>query len=103
MKVDCLTLQERMQEVIEASRQMIQPAVFGQMIIITVYLPLLTFTGVEGKMFEPMAMTVIIALIAAFFLSITFVPAMIAMCITGKLRKKKAVLFPRQNLVMHRC
>jgi cobalt-zinc-cadmium resistance protein CzcA len=85
-----LTLQERMQEVIEASRQMIQPAVFGQMIIITVYLPLLTFTGVEGKMFEPMAMTVIIALIAAFFLSITFVPAMIAMCITGKVEEKES-------------
>jgi cobalt-zinc-cadmium resistance protein CzcA len=85
-----LTLQERMQEVIEASRQMIQPAVFGQMIIITVYLPLLTFTGVEGKMFEPMAMTVIIALIAAFVLSITFVPAMIAMCITGKVEEKES-------------
>jgi cobalt-zinc-cadmium resistance protein CzcA len=85
-----LNLQERMQEVIEASRQMIQPAVFGQMIIITVYLPLLTFTGVEGKMFEPMAMTVIIALIAAFVLSITFVPAMIAMCITGKVEEKES-------------
>lgn len=85
-----LTLQERMQEVIEASRQMIQPTVFGQMIIITVYLPLLTFTGVEGKMFEPMAMTVIIALIAAFVLSITFVPAMIAMCITGKVEEKES-------------
>ncbi len=85
-----LNLQERMQEVIEASRQMIQPAVFGQMIIITVYLPLLTFTGVEGKMFEPMAMTVIIALIAAFILSITFVPAMIAMCITGKVEEKES-------------
>ncbi len=85
-----LNLQERMQEVIEASRQMIQPAVFGQAIIITVYLPLLTFSGVEGKMFEPMAMTVIIALIAAFILSITFVPAMIAMCITGKVEEKES-------------
>lgn len=84
-----LNLKERMEEVMEASRQMIQPAVFGQMIIITVYLPLLTFTGVEGKMFEPMAMTVIIALIAAFFLSITFVPAMIAMCIRGKVEEKE--------------
>jgi cobalt-zinc-cadmium resistance protein CzcA len=85
-----LSLKERMEEVLEASRQMIQPAVFGQMIIITVYLPLLTFTGVEGKMFEPMAMTVIIALIAAFFLSITFVPAMIALCITGKVEEKES-------------
>jgi len=84
-----LTLQERMAEVMEASREMIQPAVFGQAIIIIVYLPLLTFTGVEGKMFEPMAMTVIIALIAAFFLSITLVPALIAMLITGKVEEKE--------------
>lgn len=84
-----LTLQERMAEVMEASREMIQPAVFGQAIIIIVYLPLLTFTGVEGKMFEPMAMTVIIALIAAFFLSITLVPALITMLITGKVEEKE--------------
>lgn len=84
-----LSLQERMQEVMEASRQMIQPAVFGQAIIITVYLPLLTFTGVEGKMFEPMAMTVIIALIVAFILSLTFVPAMIALLIKGKVEEKE--------------
>jgi heavy metal efflux system protein len=83
-----LTLQERMQEVMEASRQMIQPAVFGQAIIITVYIPLLTFTGVEGKMFEPMAMTVIIALVIAFILSLTFVPAMIALLIKNKVEEK---------------
>lgn len=68
---------------------MIQPAVFGQAIIIIVYLPLLTFTGVEGKMFEPMAMTVIIALLAAFVLSITFVPAMIALLIKNKVEEKE--------------
>ncbi|WP_041794072.1 efflux RND transporter permease subunit [Micavibrio aeruginosavorus] len=84
-----LTLSERMEEVMEASRQMIQPAVFGQAIIITVYLPLLTFSGVEGKMFEPMAMTVIIALVAAFILSITFIPAMIAIFIRGKVEEKE--------------
>jgi cobalt-zinc-cadmium resistance protein CzcA len=84
-----LTLGERLEEVMEASRQMIQPAVFGQAIIITVYLPLLTFTGVEGKMFEPMAMTVIIALVAAFILSITFVPAMIALLIRGRVEEKE--------------
>lgn len=83
-----LTLQERLHEVAEASRQMIQPAVFGQAIIITVYIPLLTFTGVEGKMFEPMALTVIIALVAAFILSITFVPAMIALLIKGRVEEK---------------
>ncbi len=84
-----LTLQERLSEVLAASRQMIQPAVFGQAIIITVYLPLLTFTGVEGKMFEPMAMTVIIALVAAFILSLTFVPAMIALFIRGRVEEKE--------------
>ena len=87
-----LNLQERMQEVMEASRQMIQPAVFGQAIIITVYIPLLTFSGVEGKMFEPMALTVIIALIAAFVLSLTFVPAMIALLIKGRVEETDSKL-----------
>lgn len=84
-----LDLRERLEEVLAASRQMIQPAVFGQAIIITVYFPLLTFSGVEGKMFEPMAMTVIIALAAAFILSLTFVPAMIAIFITGRIEEKE--------------
>ncbi len=57
---------------------MIGPTVYGQAIIMLVYVPLLTFTGVEGKMFQPMALTVILALAAAFVLSLTFVPAMIA-------------------------
>lgn len=84
-----LTLSERLEEVMQASRQMIQPAVFGQAIIITVYIPLLTFTGVEGKMFEPMAMTVIVALIGGFIMSLTFVPAMIALFIKGKVEEKE--------------
>ncbi|MBL7405683.1 efflux RND transporter permease subunit, partial [Escherichia coli] len=53
-----------------------------------VYVPLLTFTGVEGKMFQPMALTVIIALVSAFVLSLTFVPALIAIVITGKVTEK---------------
>ncbi len=57
---------------------------YGQAIIIMVYLPLLTFSGVEAKMFEPMALTVILALVAAFVLSITFVPAAIAVLVTGR-------------------
>ncbi len=83
-----LTREERMHEVMIASKEMIQPSVFGQIIIITVYLPLLTFTGVEGKMFEPMGLTVIIALVAAFILSLTFVPAMIAIFVSGKVEEK---------------
>lgn len=84
-----LELNERLQELVLASKEMIQPTVFGQAIIITVYIPILTLTGVEGKMFHPMAMTVIFALIAAFVLSLTFVPAMIAVFIKGHLKEKE--------------
>ena len=84
-----LTLEERLYEVMVASKEMIQPTVFGQIIIITVYFPLLTFTGVEGKMFEPMGLTVIIALICAFILSLTFVPAMLAIFVTGRVEEKE--------------
>ena len=66
---------------------MVQPTVFGQAIIITVYFPILALTGIEGKMFHPMAMTVIFALVAAFVLSLTFVPAMVAICIRGRVRE----------------
>jgi len=83
-----LTQHERLHEVMVASKEMIQPSVFGQVIIITVHVPLLTFAGVEGKMFEPMGMTVIIALVAAFVLSLTFVPAMIGIFVTGKVDEK---------------
>ncbi len=78
---------ERLQIVTTSAKEMIQPTVYGQAIIILVYVPLLTFTGVEGKMFEPMALTVIIALLAAFVLSLTFVPAMIAIAVTGRVRE----------------
>jgi cobalt-zinc-cadmium resistance protein CzcA len=84
-----LTLPERLEEVTVAAKEMIQPSIYGQAIIIIVYLPLLTFTGVEGKMFQPMALTVIIALAAAFVLSLTMVPAMIAIAITGRVEEKE--------------
>jgi heavy metal efflux system protein len=87
-----LTLAERLHEVMVASREMIRPSVFGQAIIITVYLPILALTGVEGKMFHPMAMTVIFALAAAFVLSLTFVPAMVALCIRGRVQETENVL-----------
>jgi cobalt-zinc-cadmium resistance protein CzcA len=87
-----LNLRERLDEVIASSRQMIQPSVFGQAIIITVYIPLLTLTGVEGKMFRPMAATVIFALVAAFVLSLTFLPAMVAIGLTGKISEKEIPL-----------
>jgi len=87
-----LTLQERLHEVMVAAKEMIQPSVFGQAIIITVYFPILALTGVEGKMFHPMAMTVIFALISAFILSMTFVPAMVAILIRGKVTEKDMFL-----------
>lgn len=91
-----LTLRERLSEVTIAAKEMIQPSVYGQAIIIVVYLPLLTFTGVEGKMFEPMALTVIIALVAAFILSLTLVPALIAIFVSGKVEEK-------ENAIIHRA
>lgn len=84
-----LNFQERVQEVMAASKEMIQPTVFGQAIIIMVYFPILALSGVEGKMFYPMAMTVIFALISAFILSLTFVPAMIALFVKGDLKEKE--------------
>lgn len=85
-----LTLSERLHETMQAAKEMIQPTVFGQAIIIMVYIPMLTFTGVEGKMFEPMAITVILALAAALVLSLTFVPAMIAIFVTRKVSEKES-------------
>ncbi len=79
-----LSTPERLQTVQAAATEMIGPSVYGQAIIILVYVPLLTFTGVEGKMFEPMALTVILALVSAFILSLTFVPALIALFITRR-------------------
>lgn len=86
-----LNVRERLTEVMSASKEMIQPTVFGQAIIIIVYIPLLSLTGVEGKMFHPMAATVIFALVAAFILSITFVPAMIGLLVTGKIEEKENI------------
>ncbi|MES2022858.1 MAG: CusA/CzcA family heavy metal efflux RND transporter [Pseudomonadota bacterium] len=79
-----LTRLERLTETAEAAREMVKPTVYGQAIIFLVFVPLLTFQGVEGKTFAPMATTLMVALASAFVLSITFVPAMIALAITGK-------------------
>ncbi len=84
-----LTLSERLAETREAAREMISPTVYGQAIILLVYAPLLTFTGVEGKTFSPMAITVMLALAGAFILSLTFIPAMIALLIRGKVAEKE--------------
>jgi len=84
-----LLLAERLAIVSGAAREMIRPSVYGQAIIILVYVPLLTLTGVEGKTFEPMALTVIIALLFAFALSLTFVPAAIAIALSRPVEEKE--------------
>jgi cobalt-zinc-cadmium resistance protein CzcA len=79
----------RLAVVAEASREMIRPSLFGQAIIMIVYAPLLTLTGVEGRTFEPMALTVIMALGFAFILSLTFVPAAIALWLSRPVAEKE--------------
>ncbi|MCA1197914.1 CusA/CzcA family heavy metal efflux RND transporter [Sphingomonas sp. R647] len=80
---------ERLHAVASATREMIRPSVYGQAIIILVYVPLLTLTGVEGKTFTPMALTVILALACAFILSLTFVPAMLAIWLSKPVEEKE--------------
>ena len=84
-----LTRDERLATVHASAVEMVRPSLYGQAIILLVYMPMLSFTGVEGKMFVPMALTVIMALAAAFVLSLTFVPALIAIAITGHVREKE--------------
>lgn len=76
-----LTAAERLSVAVEAAKEMARPAAFGQAIILLVYAPLLTFEGVEGKMFTPMAATVMFALAGAFVLSLTLVPALTALVV----------------------
>ena len=84
-----LSLRERLQVVFEATNEVIRPSLFGVAIITLVYVPIFSLTGIEGKMFHPMAITVIIALLSAMVLSLTFVPAAVALFITGKVSEKK--------------
>ena len=87
-----LDLKERLQVVIESTKEVVQPAVFGILIIMLVYLPILTLEGVEGKMFQPMAFTVVAALLGAMIFTVTFIPAMIAIFVTGKVKQKENIL-----------
>ncbi len=84
-----LTLQERLETVYSSTSEVIRPSLFGVGIITAVYIPLFALTGVEGKMFQPMAVTVVMALIAALVLSLTFVPAAVAIVLTGKISEKE--------------
>jgi heavy metal efflux system protein len=84
-----LTREERLVTVRASAVEMVKPSLYGQAIILLVYVPLLSFTGVEGKMFEPMALTVILALGAAFLLSLTLVPALIAISLSGRVQENE--------------
>ncbi|WP_198088198.1 CusA/CzcA family heavy metal efflux RND transporter [Variovorax sp. E3] len=84
-----LTRSERFHEVFAASQEARRPLLFGQLIIMIVYLPIFALTGVEGKLFHPMAFTVVIALLGAMILSITFIPAAVALFIGNKVGEKE--------------
>ena len=85
-----LPLVERLQLVRAATSEVIRPALFGAAIITAVYIPIFSLTGVEGRMFHPMAATVVIALLAAMLFSLTIVPAAVAVFLTGKVRETES-------------
>ncbi|MCD5985434.1 CusA/CzcA family heavy metal efflux RND transporter [Pseudomonas sp. CDFA 610] len=93
-----LTRAERFHEVFAAAKEARRPLIFGQLIIMVVYLPIFALTGVEGKMFHPMAFTVVIALLGAMILSVTFVPAAIAMFVTGKVKEEEGFVMRTARL-----
>jgi cobalt-zinc-cadmium resistance protein CzcA len=88
------TLNERLAVVFDATREVIRPALFGVFIITAVYFPIFALSGVEGKMFHPMAITVVIALVSSMILSVTFIPASVALLFRKPVQEKK-------NLIVH--
>ena len=84
-----LTRNERFHEVFAASKEARRPLLYGQLIIMVVYLPIFALTGVEGKMFHPMAFTVVAAPLGAMILSVTFSPAAVALLIGEKVSEKE--------------
>jgi cobalt-zinc-cadmium resistance protein CzcA len=84
-----LTQEERSAVVIQSSQEMIRPSVYGQLVIFLVFVPCLTFQGVEGKMFSPMVITLMLALASAFVLSLTLVPALAAILIRGRVAESE--------------
>lgn len=90
LKGRLLTRSERFTEVFLAAKQARRPLIFGQIIIMVVYLPIFALAGVEAKMFHPMAMSVVLALLGAIILSVTFVPAAVALFVTGEVKEKES-------------
>ena len=103
-----LTKQERLALAFDATKEVRSATLFGELIIAIVYVPIFALTGVEGKMFHPMAFTVVTALLGAMLLSVTFVPAAVAIFVTGKVSEKdnlairgaKALYRPTLRFVM---
>ncbi|MEY5010666.1 MAG: Cobalt-zinc-cadmium resistance protein CzcA [Verrucomicrobiota bacterium] len=110
-----LTAEERSREVLAASQQVARPMFFGVLIITIVYLPILSLTGIEGKMFRPMAVTVILALAGALLLALTLMPTLCSLLLSGSVDEKENRLMlslqkvlrpllkkavPRKNLVL---
>lgn len=87
-----LSRDERHALAADATREVIKPSIFGVVIIAVVYIPIFALTGVEGKMFHPMAFTVVMAILSALLLSITFVPAAVATFVTGKVQEKESAV-----------
>lgn len=99
-----LNKEERFELAANATSEVIKPSIFGVIIITIVYLPIFALTGVEGKMFHPMAFTVVTALLSALILCLTFIPAAVAIFITGKVKEKenaviKAIKFSYKPLL----
>jgi cobalt-zinc-cadmium resistance protein CzcA len=90
-----LTLPERLLEVTESTKEVFRPAVFGMLIIMLVYLPIFALAGIEGKMFHPMAFTVVAALFGALLFSITFVPAAVAILVKGKVSEEENIVMAK--------
>ncbi|MCF3648534.1 efflux RND transporter permease subunit [Synoicihabitans lomoniglobus] len=87
-----LTHDERHRLAASAAAEVITPSLFGVFIITVVYVPIFALTGIEGKMFHPMAFTVVTALLGAMILSVTFVPAAVALLVRGRVSEKDNVL-----------
>ena len=83
---------ERLDIILRATKEVITPSIFGSFIIMVVYLPILSLSGVEGKMFIPMARTVLFALLGAMIFSLTFVPASISISLRGSMEEKEGIL-----------
>ena len=81
---------ERFQVVFEATREVFKPSLVSVLVVALVNIPIFTLTGVEGKMFHPMAFTVVVALFGALILSVTFVPAAVAIFVTGRVKEKES-------------